>query len=392
MRVALSSWESLHSIKVGGVAVHVSELAAALQRRGHEVHVFTRLGAWQPLDECIDGVQYHRCPHQLNPNFVDEINNLCRAIVARFDDVQRVSGRFDVFHAHDWLAANSMVWVKEGWHPRSILTMHSTEYGRCGNNFGGGFSRRVMDHERHGTYCADHVIAVSEALKRELCWIYQLPAWKATVVYNGVSFRHFDGVVDQGQVKMRYGMGPFDPMMLFVGRLVYQKGPDLLLRAIPAVLRFHGSAKFVFAGDGDMRTSLERDAQRIGVAHACRFLGFKSGDELADLFRASDMVVVPSRNEPFGIVILEAWSAGKPVVASEKGGPAEFVWHEVNGLRVHATSDSVAWGVGTLLKDREHAAWMGRNGRAGVETAFTWDAVGERTEQVYRNGLTSFPM
>jgi glycosyltransferase involved in cell wall biosynthesis len=383
MRVALASWESLHSIKVGGVAVHVSELAAALQRRGHEAHVFTRMGAWQPLDECIDGVWYHRCPHQLSANFVDEINNLCRSIVGRFDDVQRVSGRFDVFHAHDWLTSNAMVWVKEGWRPRAVLTMHSTEYGRCGNHFWNGSSRRITDHERHGTYCADQVIAVSQALKGELSWIYQLPDWKTTVVYNGVSFRNFDGYVDQGKVKMRYGVGPFDPMMLFVGRLVFQKGPDLLLYAIPAVLRFHGSAKFVFAGDGDMRGHLEREAGRLGIAHACRFLGFKSGGELADLFRACDAVVVPSRNEPFGIVILEAWSAGKPVVATEQGGPAEFVWHEVNGLRIHSTVDSVAWGVGTLLADRERAAWLGRNGRVAVETAFSWDAVADRTERVY---------
>jgi glycosyltransferase involved in cell wall biosynthesis len=384
MRVALASWESLHSIKVGGVAVHVSELAAALQRRGHEVHVFTRSGPWQPLDERIDGVWYHRCPHQLNPNFVDEIGNLCRSIVGRFDEVQRVSGRFDVFHAHDWLTSNSMVWVKEGWHPRSILTMHSTEYGRCGNHFWNGPSRRIMDHERHGTYCADRVIAVSQALKGELGWIYQLPDWKATVVYNGVSFRHFDGFVDQGQVKMRYGVGPLEPMMLFVGRLVYQKGPDLLVNAVPSVLRFHGSARFVFAGDGDMKGSLEREAARLGVSHACRFLGFKGGGELVDLFRASDIVVVPSRNEPFGLVILEAWSAGKPVVVTENGGPAEFVWHEVNGLRIHATADSVAWGVGTLLADRQRAAWMGRNGRVAVENAFSWDAVAEHTEKVYQ--------
>ena len=133
-----------------------------------------------------------------------------------------------------------------------------------------------------------------------------------------------------------------------------------------------------------MRGEVEHRAHQLGVAHATRFLGARNGTALADLYRACDAVCVPSRNEPFGIVILEAWSAGKPVVASERGGPAEFVWHQVNGLRIHATVDSVAWGVGTMLKDREHAAWMGRNGRVAVETGFSWDAVGERTEQVYR--------
>ena len=383
MRVALASWESLHSIPVGGVAVHVTELAAALQRRGHEVHVFTRIAAGQPLDQLIDGVWYHRCPHELNHSFVDEMNNMCRSFVGRFDGVQRASGRFDIYHAHDWLASNSMVWVKQGFGTRGILTVHSTEYGRCGNHFHSGTSRRIMEHERHGTYCADRVIAVSHALKREVRWIYELPDWKVHVVYNGVSPQLYDGFIDQGQVKQRYAVGPFDPMVLFVGRLVYQKGPDLLLYGVPAVLRHHKQARFVFVGDGDMRQHLEREARRMGVAQAVRFVGHKGQWELADLFRASDMLVVPSRNEPFGIVILEAWSAGKPVVATANGGPSEFVWHEVTGLRVHATVDSVAWGVGTMLRDVEHARWMGRNGRVAVEKAFSWEGVAERTEGVY---------
>jgi glycosyltransferase involved in cell wall biosynthesis len=383
MRIALASWESLHSIAVGGVAVHVTELAAVLQRRGHEVHVFTRCGAWQPLDQCIDGVWYHRCPHELNPDFVTEMDNMCRSFVARFDQVQRYSGRFDVFHAHDWLASNAMVWVRESFGARPILTMHSTEYGRCGNCFCNGRSARIMEHERRGTYSADRLIAVSHSLKHEVGWIYQVPDWKTSVVYNGVSARAYDGFVDQGQVKQRHHVGPCDPMVLFAGRLAYQKGPDLLVYAAPHVLRHHGNVRFVFAGDGEMRWFLETEARRIGVGHACRFIGYKGRSELVDLFRACDMVVVPSRNEPFGIVILEAWSSGKPVVAAANGGPSEFVWHGVTGLKIHATVDSVAWGVCELLRDVERARWMGGNGRVAAERAFSWDLVAARTEQVY---------
>jgi glycosyltransferase involved in cell wall biosynthesis len=383
MRIALLSWETLHSFPVGGVSAHVTELGAALQRRGHEVHVFTRLAPWQPLDECIDGVWYHRCPFPLNPSFVDEVNDMCRSFVARFDDVQRVSGSFDLVHAHDWLPSNAMVWIKQGFGKRGVLTMHSTEYGRCGNHFHNGSSQRIRDHERHGTYCADRVIAVSHALKGELCWIYELPDWKVKVVHNGVQVRHFNGFIDQGQVKLRYGVGLFDPMVLFVGRLTCQKGPDQLLRAIPYVLHHHPQSRFVFAGDGDMRGGLERDAWAMGVGHACRFVGFKSNGELADLYRACDMVVVPSRNEPFGIVILEAWSAGKPVVTTQNGGPAEFVWHHVNGLKVYDWEGSISWGICELLRNPEHGLWLGRNGRYTVETGFSWDAIAAQTEQVY---------
>src|SRR5215467_13632666 len=181
LRIALFSWETLHSIAVGGVGVHVTELAAALQRRQHEVHVFTRQGRGQAAYDCVHGVHYHRCPFGLTPNFVDEINNMCRAFVQRFNEVEDTTGRFDVVHAHDWLAANAAVWIKEGRGRKAVLTMHSTEYGRNGNQFYGGQSVRIQDHERHGTYCADRVITVSHQLKQEIKWLYQLTDQKTCV-------------------------------------------------------------------------------------------------------------------------------------------------------------------------------------------------------------------
>jgi glycosyltransferase involved in cell wall biosynthesis len=113
-------------------------------------------------------------------------------------------------------------------------------------------------------------------------------------------------------------------------------------------------------------------------------LGAKSGRELSDLFKACDILAVPSRNEPFGIIILEGWSAHKPVVCTKRGGPAEFVWHEVNGLQVDDTPDSVGWGLGTLLGDHNRCRWMGRNGRATVDAVFSWDNIAEQTEATYK--------
>jgi glycosyltransferase involved in cell wall biosynthesis len=383
MRIALFSWESLHSIAVGGVGVHVTELAAALERRKHEVHVFTRRASHQSEYECIHGVHYHRCNFQLHPNFVDEINNMCRAFVHRFFAVEDGIGRFDVVHAHDWLASNAVVWIKEGRGRKAILTLHSTEYGRNGNRFFGGQSPRIQDHERHGSYVADRVIAVSNQLKEEIKWLYQLPEHKTRVIYNGVNAQLFEGPIDGGAVKRQYAIGPLDPMVLFVGRMVVQKGPDILVRAMPHVLRFYPNAKFVFVGDGHMKNEVCGLAHSLGVGGALRMLGDRRGQELVNLFKACDIVAVPSRNEPFGIVILEGWSASKPVVSTKRGGPAEFVWHEVNGLQVDDTPDSVAWGLGTLLADHNRCRWMGRNGRAAVEAAFSWDTIAEQAEEVY---------
>ena len=385
MRIALLSWESLHSIAVGGVAVHVTELAAALDRREHEIHVFTRQGQSQPGYDFIDGVHYHRCPFALTTNFIDEVNNMCRAFVDAVLAVEDTVGSFDVVHAHDWLASNAAVWVKEGRGRRAVLTMHSTEYGRNGNRFLGGQAARVQEHERHGTYCADRVITVSDQLKAETRWLYEVPDWKVRTIYNGVSTPQFDYAVDAGEVKRRYAIGPLDPMILFVGRMVVQKGPDILVRTVPSILRHYPHAKFVFVGDGHMKEDVCRIGHQLGVAHAMRVLGVVRGRELTNLFKACDVVAVPSRNEPFGIVILEGWSAHKPVVSTKRGGPAEFVWHEINGLHVDDTPESVAWGLETLIADHDRCRWMGRNGRATVDAAFGWDSIAEQTEMVYRS-------
>jgi glycosyltransferase involved in cell wall biosynthesis len=379
------SWETLHSHAVGGVAAHVTELAAALERRGHEVHVFTRPGYGNGGVVRLDGVWYHFCPHNLNRSFVDEIQEMCRSFAWHFMETENYIGRFDIVHAHDWLASNAVVWIKQA-RPghKSVLTMHSTEYGRSGNHFWQGQSARIRDHERHGTYSVDRVIAVSGVLKSELMWMYNVPDWKCWVVYNGVPVQKFDGYIDPSQIKARLGIGPMDPTVFFSGRLSVQKGPDLLLEAIPGLLRHHPAGKFVFAGDGHMKGDLERRAQHLGVAHATRFLGHRSGEHLVELYKACDVVCMPSRNEPFGISALEGWAAGKPVVASQIGGPSEFIWHNVTGLKIFPNPESIGWGVGTVFTNFEWGRWMGANGRRAAETAFSWNSIADSTEKCYQ--------
>jgi glycogen synthase len=383
MKIALLSWETLHSIPVGGLSAHVTELAASLERGGHEIHVFTRMGAGQPAYQHIDRVHYHRCPFNLNPSFVDEVNNMCRSFVHHVIETENFNGAFDIIHAHDWLTANAMIWLCQQRDRCGILTIHSTEYGRCGNSFVGGQSLRIRHQESAGAYWAHRLITVSQSLKKEVVWMYDVPESKVSVIYNGVNAHNYDGWIEPAQIKRQHSIGPLDPTVLFVGRMAHQKGPDLLIEAIPAILSTHPDAKFVFAGDGDIRQRVEQRAHELGVAQATRFLGFQANRDLADLYKACDVVCVPSRNEPFGIVILEAWSAGKPVVSTRNGGPEEFVWHGVNGLKVYANPESIVWGLGTIFGDFDRARWMGRNGRIAAEAAFTWDAIAKQTVDVY---------
>jgi len=385
MRIALFAWESLHSVAVGGVAVHVTELAAGLQRRGHEVHVFVRLGEQQPTYQFIDGVHYHRCPIDLHPDFITEMNNMGNSFVYFMRQTESYQGfHFDVVHGHDWLCAKGIVQVKNDYGRPTILTLHSTEYGRCGNQNYNGQSDRVRAVEAEGAYCANRVITVSGVLADEVKSQYAVPDWKLRCVHNGINCSRFDGFIDPAVCRRTYGVGPLDPMVLFVGRMSVQKGPDLLLEAVPGILATRSDAKIVFVGDGYMRAQLEHRAHQLGVAHAVRFLGSMGPiSDLINLYKSADVVCVPSRNEPFGIVVLEAWAAGKPVVATRNGGPSEFITHNQEGLLVYDNPGSICWGIREVLRDFQHARWMGERGRVKAAYSFSWDIVASQTEGIY---------
>jgi len=297
---------------------------------------------------------------------------------------------FDIVHGHDWLSARAMTQAKNRHHRPTVVTVHATEFGRCGKRLFDGPSRRIREIEWEGTYVANHVICVSGALRREVHELYSVPMDKMDVVYNGVDVDRFDNRVNGQAVRRRCGVGADDPAVLFAGRLTSQKGPDLLLDALPRLRRLHPRVRFLFAGEGDMREGLEHRARELGVAPAIRFLGRQTGRDLLGLFKAADMVCVPSRNEPFGIVILEAWSARKPVVATRSGGPAEFIRHEDTGVTVAADHESIGEGVDAVLSDRTYGRRLGRNGRREAESRFTWNVIAGQTEEVYEGTLQRF--
>ncbi len=180
---------------------------------------------------------------------------------------------------------------------------------------------------------------------------------------NGIHPESFDSACDPGEIKSSLGVDPMAPTILFAGRVVYQKGVDILIDAIPYVLKHVPTAMFVIAGDGEMRWDLE-DATRLrGLDSNMRWLGKVPRGPLRCLLKSCDAVCVPSRNEPFGSAILEAWCASKPVVATVIGGPGEFVTHDRTGFSINPNSDSVAWGIGHIFADSSMLAkWAGTGG------------------------------
>lgn len=393
LRIALLSWESVYSVHVGGLGNHVSELAASLVRAGHDVHVFTRQGQGQTGYDRIDGVHYHRCPVPGHDDFISYTELMCDEFIRRLELVEQVFARpFDVIHGHDWLATRALVRAKNELDRPVVLTMHSTEYGRCGNELYDGLCARIRSVEWEGMYVANRVICVSRALADEISWLYSVPLDKMTVIYNGVDVHRFDVRVNRRRVRRECRVGLDDPMVLFAGRMARQKGPDLLLEAIPGVLARVPRASFVFAGDGDMRPWLEQSVAKRRLGEFVRFVGYRSGRSLIDLFKTADTVCVPSRNEPFGIVVLEAWGASRPVIATRSGGPGEFVRDHETGLVVAPDPGELGHALSTVLQDPADARRMGDAGRMEAESRFSWDVIARQTLDVYASVLGRGPI
>jgi glycosyltransferase involved in cell wall biosynthesis len=379
MRIGMLSWESLYSIKVGGVAPHVSELSEALARIGHEVHVFTRRGDFESYDK-INGVHYQRVDNDSSGDILAQMNKMGHAIYDRFGAVNKLFGLFDIVHGHDWHPAMTLAKIKKDCGLPFILTMHSTEWGRNGNNFGYGISQEISHREWLGCYDASRVIVTTRRMQDELIWIYSLPSDKIHIIPNGIVLGKLRRALNAGRVKEKYGIHPMAPVVLFCGRMSFQKGPDLLVEAVPLILRTRSDARFVFMGEGVMRADCERRARELGVADACRFLGYTSSSEKEELVNACDLMCVPSRNEPFGVVVLEAWDACKPVVATEA---VSIIKNFEDGLLAYVQPESIAWCINRLLGNPDEMKKLARAGFCRIEAEFSWDTIAKRTEKVY---------
>ena len=298
-------------------------------------------------------------------------------MVARFRELD--NPEFDVLHFHDWHVVDAMHALTDR---NTVMTFHSTEYGRAGNRIGDWWEAKdIMGKEWYGAYIAKRVTAVSHALKDEIMWLYDVPFDKVDVVPNGISPGVYEAAIDPCQVKKSYGIHPFSPLVLFVGRMEYQKGPDLFVDAIPQILLQHPGAQFVMAGAGTMQLGLQARCAGLPV----QFPGYVTDYEYVRLLNACDVVVIPSRNEPFGLVLLEAWSVRKCPVVSDVGGLSENVSNFNDGVKVDPDPASIARGINYVLRDPSRAAALGRNGHSKAKLHFSWDRIANRMMSVYRN-------
>ena len=389
MRVLMLSWE-YPPLLVGGLGRHVHALAEAMARAGHEVTVLTRHpdpAEQVPYDEVLGGVRVVRAAEDPSLlRFEDELlawtmalnHALTRTGLAVCDETPP-----DVVHAHDWLVAHAATTLKHHLGVPLVATLHATEAGRHQGWLPGPMNRSIHSVEWWLTYEARRVIACSAYMRWEVTRLFDLPPDKVDVIPNGVDLRRWQVPVDRVAAARRRWGGD-GPLVVCAGRLVYEKGVQDLLAAMPRLRRRHPGFRLVVAGRGPEEEELRALARRLRLGRSVTFAGFVPDTELAALAAAADCAVVPSVYEPFGLVALEAAAAGTPVVASDSGGLPEFVEHRRTGLSFRAGDPAgLADAVGELLADQVLGRRLVRAAQAVLRRDHTWAEVAARTVDVY---------
>jgi glycosyltransferase involved in cell wall biosynthesis len=220
-------------------------------------------------------------------------------------------------------------------------------------------------------------------------WVFSLPHEKIDTIPNGVDVAEFVGTFHKESFRKLYAL-PEEKIVLFVGRLVYEKGASLLVEAIPRVLA-RVNAKFVFVGEGYMKEQLVSRARQLGVSQKGYFTGYVDEKTLRKLYRIADVCVFPSLYEPFGIVALEAMAARAPVVVADTGGLSDVVEHDKTGIKVyHNNVESLTWGIIKILTDGAYANYLKTNASNRILDLFSWDQIALRTRKVYDRILKEY--
>jgi len=392
LTVMMLTWEFPPRI-IGGISPHVYHLSKSLARNGVKVYVVTCDFPGAPQHEIVDGVEVFRIDSYKNPspNFATWVYlmnvNMQKEAAAL---VNRLGGKVDIFHAHDWLVANAAIGLKHVFRKPLLATVHSTEIGRR-NGLHFDYERMIHETEAWLTYEAWKVICCSNYMVSHVRWAFGLPEDKLVMVPNGVNIQEYAGNknTDLRQFRRKFAL-PEEKIVLFVGRLVYEKGIHVLSNALPKVLE-KVNAKFVIVGNGYMKGPLSNLVKGMGLAHKFMFTGFVDDETLKNLQKCADACVVPSLFEPFGIVALEAMAAKSPVVVSDTGGLSEIVEHDVNGVKVYPENpDSLAWGITKVLLDEKYANRLKNNAYKKVLEKYDWDKISRQTKDVYEAVLKEY--
>ena len=388
MKILMLTWEYPPRI-VGGIARVVHDLSKRLIKDGHEVTVITYRDGNVPEYENDKGVEVYRVDnYMIHPNnFIDWIMQLNFNMIAKATEVINKEGGFDVIHAHDWLVTYAAKSLKQSFNLPMVATIHATEAGR-NSGIHDDTQRYINDTEWLLTYEATEVIVNSNYMKGHVQGLFGLPFDKISVIPNGINLNNFTGIDRDYDFRRRFAMDN-EKIILYVGRLVYEKGVQHLISAMPKILENYHDSKLVIAGKGGMIDELKSQVESMGLSNKVYFTGYLNQKEVQKMYKCADVAVFPSTYEPFGIVALEAMLAGIPTVVSDIGGFNEIVEHGVNGMKSYTGNpNSIADSVLSLLFDPQLAMNVTKNAKNKVKDEFNWQKIAQDTHYIYELAIS----
>jgi glycogen synthase len=392
-RVLILTWEYPPVIE-GGLARHVRKLAEELVAQGTSVEVLTRgLESARACDE-IGGVCVHRIPEPSYPRDLDRFLEW----VEQMNEDMLAAGRalaeersYELVHGHDWLVARAAATLSSELEIPYVTTIHATEHGRHQGWVDKPPQSSIHAVERWMARRADSVITCSHYMRGHVADIFDIDERRVTVIPNGIDPSDLRPVDDLQSLRAQFAQ-PQEKLVLLVGRLVYEKGFQLALDALPGVIEKVPGARFLVAGSGTHEAELKAQAQRLGLSGRGVFLGWIGDDALHSLYRIADLCVIPSLYEPFGLVALEAMASGCPCIVADTGGLREVVpAGERVGLRFNGgDAEHLGVMIERLLVDSALRERLVAEASEHV-LSFDWSDVAVRTRAVYRDLAPSVP-
>lgn len=334
----------------------------------HDEFVKTGEKHWETTDAWS---QRYTFSGKYGANLMEEV---ARYAIVAAQVAKDLEGQFDVIHAHDWLTYFAGIAAKRVSGKPLVVHMHATEYDRSGENI----NTQTYAIERAGMHAADRVIAVSNLTRNIVIEKYGVPAEKVVTVHNAVRF------AENGSAAPERGVS--DKIITFLGRITYQKGPDYFVEAAAKVLKRVPNVRFVMAGSGDMMNHIIRRVARLGIADRFHFTGFLRGEDVHRMFQLSDVYVMPSVSEPFGISPLEAMRSNVPVIISKQSGVAEVLDYavKVDYWDVDAMADAMY----ALITYPALSSMFAKKGLEEV-TSLKWNDAAAKIKRVYEDAVAA---
>jgi glycosyltransferase involved in cell wall biosynthesis len=296
---------------------------------------------------------------------VNEYNKRCAQVVYENNKKRNYS----LIHSHDWLTVNAALEAKAKINKPNVITIHSTEYDRAGLSP----YEEILKVEKKGVLNSDRVITVSHMMEKQLIERFGADKNKLRVIYNGVDIDKFRKRYEFRRSK--------EKVVLFLGRMVEQKAPIQFLEAARKVLTKMRNVRFVMVGEGDLLPHLIDLAIKWGISDKVTFMGYLPDEQLKEAYARSDLYVMPSVSEPFGITVLEAMASGTPVLVSKTSGVSEITAHVLK---------TEFWDVNDMaekiiaLLNYDVLSETLSNGHSIDVKNFTWDKTAEQTLNVYK--------